>query len=73
MASKEQNAVASPRSQKTTPSSKEEETTAITPLAPSESQGLADLVNPIPDEPGRVAETLQRAQLDCSSELESKK
>ena len=64
MASKEQNAVVSPQSQKTTPSIKEEEITVIMPLAPSESQGLADLIVPTPDEPGRVTETLQRVQLD---------
>ena len=42
------------------------------PAAP-ESPSLADLITPTPDKPGRVAETLQRAQLDSHPRVEKVK
>ena len=66
MASKEQDASAPSQSRKTSPSKgKEEGTEKKAPPAPSGSQGLMDLITPISgEEPGRIAETLQRSQLD---------
>ena len=64
------NAVTPNRSKKSMPSIKEEGATGITPLTPSESQGLADIITPSPKDPGRVAETLQRAQMDSVTGVE---
>ena len=44
------------------------------PLASSGSQGLMDLITPTPDEePDRIVETLQRAQLDSRSRVDKVK
>ena len=71
MASKEQDAVSPIRSKKASPSPRKEEGTELkTPLAPSKSQGLMELITPVPgEEPGRIAETLQRSQLDSRSRI----
>ena len=75
MASTEQDASAPSRSKKTPPSKRKEEgTEKKTPLAPSASQGLMDLITPTSDEePGRIAETLQRSQLDSRSRVDKVK
>ena len=73
MVSTDQNTAMSVQSRKITPFQKGEDTTETTPLPPSESQGLVDLITPTPDEPGRVAETLQRAQLDSHSRVDKAK
>ena len=52
------------------PSIKEEGATGPTPLTLSESCGLADIITPTPEDPGGVAETLQRAQLDSVTVVE---
>ena len=67
------NAASPSKSKQTTPSIKEEGAMGITPLTPSESQGLADIITPSPENPGRVAETLQRAQLDSVKGVEKSK
>ena len=69
MASKEQDAVSPARSKKASSSPRKEEGTGVkTPLAPSGSQGLMELITPVPgEEPGKIAETLQRSQLDSHS------
>ena len=75
MASKEQDAPSPTRSKKTSPSKRKEEgTEKKTPLASSGSQGLIELITPISDEePGKIAETLQRAQLDSHSRVDKVK
>ena len=75
MASTEQDAPAPSRSKKTSPSKRKEEgTEKKMPLAPSGSQGLMDLITPtLDEEPGRIAETLQRSQLDSRSRVDKVK
>ena len=67
------NAALPSKSKQTTPSVKEEGATGITPLTPSASQGLADIITPSPENPGGVAEALQRAQLDSVKGVEKNK
>ena len=75
MASTEQDTPAPSQSKKTSPSKRKEEgTEKKMPLAPSGSQGLMDLITPtLDEEPGRIAETLQRSQLDSRSRVDKVK